>query len=169
MEVRRPDRSYCFEVWAGPACLWSRIPFIGPFFTFNNGYNPRFTVSIKYLGYKSSDVEARAFDDVSIPSLEDEVLWALDLGLMIDGKYVEGGDVMQVDFDLTTQRHKTQRYITREWPLTRSGSAELQVQYSPGETIYSFEVKDISHVVTTMIWGVVLAILGFIVGRWVRG
>ena len=163
VKVRRPYISYYFEAWAYPLHPMSRIPFFGPFFTFNLGRNPRFVVNMKYIGYESTG-EGCSFDSVSIPPPEDEALWDLDLGLMIDGEYLEGGDSMQVDLRCTTLRGKTQRYTTRVWPLSWSGKAALQIEYSEEEAIYSFEVKDISAPVVIALTGIFFTIVGSILG-----
>ena len=55
--LARPDRDHQFEVSAQPAHPLSRIPVLGPFITYNLGRNPKFNVSVKYLGYVAFEGE----------------------------------------------------------------------------------------------------------------
>ena len=162
VKLRRPDRSYCFEAWAYPSHPLSRIPLIGPYFTFNLGRNPKFVIKVKYLGYEDQD-EASGYDSTMMPVPEDRVLWDLDIGMKVGGEYVEGGDETRVDLALTTLTKKTQRYVTRKWPLSREGQAELSVEHAQEEPVYSFKVKDISADMTLAIFTIVGVIVGALV------
>ena len=151
-----------FEASAKPARLLSRIPGAGPFFTYNLGRNPRFVISVKYLGY-AGWLQGDIPDPKILPNEGDRELATYDLYLLIDGRPVQGdGDDLKLDLDTSKlERQERQYYCTREWPLTRTGKAELKVDSTyEGLTLYSFEVKDTTVPLTTAI----LTIFGGAVG-----
>jgi hypothetical protein len=162
VRVYRPDSSHWFEVSGKPAHPLSCIPVVGPFITYNLGRNPKFSVSVKYLG---SDTEE---GNDSFDSLQEAERWIFDLYLHIDGEYIQDGDILPIDLRLISDGQEQQEYVTREWPLTRPGRAELQIGAPNPYTaaIYSFEVKDTTVPLFSAIIAFSAAAVGGIVG-WI--
>lgn len=167
VRVTGAGRNCWFEVSAKPAHLLSRVPVLGPFVTYNLGRNPRFIINVQYLGYVTRD-ECDTPDPTILPSLADQKLWNFDLVLHIEGDYIEGGDDLLVNLSLTTLQRKQQQYLTRVWPLTRPGRAELQigVPHPYTEALYSFEVKDTAVTLANAAFATVGGIIGGTVG-WI--
>lgn len=175
VRMTRGGSDFWFEVTAKPANLLSRIPYLGPFLAYNLGRNPRFVVEVRYLGYATVRLAPIGDEFIPDPNImlgsEEAPYWVFDLALHIDEDYIQHGDDLRVDLHRTTIEKREQKYVTREWPLTRPGRAELQIG-SPNpyvESLYSFEVRDVSTSVavvllTTMV-ALVSGVIGGIVGR----
>ena len=159
--------SHWFDVSARPSHWLSRIPLLGPFFAFNLGRNPKFIVSIEYLGYSETGSKDD-FDLNVLPVAREGQPWCFDLGLQIGGNYIQGGDEFNIVLSKTPMEGKIQEHRTRQWPLTRAGIGGLEVQVGPPyldePTIYSFEVIDRSATVSAWIFTALGGILGVVIG-----
>lgn len=152
---------HCFRIDAKPAHLLSRIPFIGPFFTYNLGRNPKFELAVTYQGLL---LEHGQYNTDALPDWTDTPFWNLDIVLEIAGNVVA-----QVNDDLKIMVKQVatgtkQLYVTNPMPLIQPGEAQLQVGLGYYPSAYTFEVQDISRLVTSWIVGLILTIFGGLVG-----
>ena len=144
-----------FEITARPEHILSRVPILGPFFTYNLGRNPRFALDVKHLGYSLSGDEDDL--DQEIPPIEGT--WELDLVLVVDGEPMAYSEDLLID-----QSKRKQRIVTGPWPLRRPGRAELQVGPLQLEypSLFSFEVKDITATAANWIFGLLGVAIGIL-------
>ncbi len=175
--LARRHGGHQFEVSAIPAHLLSRVPVLGPTFTYNLGRNPRFTVSVKYLGHVASQGDDP--DPHVFPNPAESGLWDFDLYLKIGGQPSGPGDDLRVDLDTAKLEHnvarsKRQLHSTTPFPLTRTGNAELMVGVPniSESSLYSFEIKDTTLMLTTVLLTAVFTTIGGILGGlvvWLLG
>lgn len=144
-----------FEMTARPERIFSRVPILGPFFTYNLGRNPKFALDVKRLGYSLSGDE----DDLDQEIPPTEGAWEFDLVLVVDGEPMTSEDL------LIDQSKKKQRIVTGPWPLRRPGRAELQVGPLQLEypSLFSFEIKDTTKAAANWIFGLLGVAIGALV------
>ena len=145
-----------FEVTARPERCLSRVPILGPFFTYNLGRNPRFVVEVKHLGYSLGDE-----DNLDPEILPAEGTWEFDLVLMVNGAPMTHSEDLVIDLT-----KKKQRIVTGPWPLTRPGSTELQVgplqiEYT---SLFSFEIMDNTVTAANWVFGLFIGVAGGVIG-----
>ena len=159
VKVSSARSGHHLELTALPQRWFSRVPILGPFFTYNLGRNPRFVVEAEHLGYSPSG----RGDDL-IPEMvpgPDAGSWELDIVLMVDGEPMTHSEDLLID--LTQKR---QRILTGPWPLTRPGRAELQVgpMQVDYQSLFSYEVKDNTVTAANWIFGLFTGVAGGVIG-----